>query len=172
MPYFNAHRRKHAAGLAETIMTDGRLYLDDLTIGQRFASAERVLDKAQITAFATAFDPQPFHLDDAAAKGTLFGGLAASGWHTAAVTMKLLVESLPIAGGIIGAGGEIAWPRPVRPGDALHVETEVIDISRSKSRRDRGSATLRSETRNQRGEVVQATTIRIIVPARQAAAAA
>lgn len=153
-------------------MTDARLYLDDLTVGQRFASAERVLDKAQITAFAAAFDPQPFHLDEAAAKGTLFGGLAASGWHTAAVTMKLLVESLPIAGGIIGAGGEIAWPRPVRPDDVLRVETEVIDIARSKSRPDRGSVTLRSETRNQRGEAVQTTTVRIIVPARQAAAAA
>ena len=152
-------------------MTDARLYLDDLTVGQRFASAGHALDKAQITAFAAAFDPQPFHLDDAAAKGTLFGGLAASGWHTAAVTMKLLVESTPIAGGIIGAGGEIAWPRPTRPGDVLHVETEVIDIARSKSRPDRGSVTLRSETQNQRGEVVQTTTARLIVPARQAAAA-
>ena len=152
-------------------MTDARLYLDDLTVGQRFASAGHALDTAQITAFAAAFDPQPFHLDDAAAKGTLFGGLAASGWHTAAVTMKLLVESTPIAGGIIGAGGEIAWPRPTRPGDVLHVETEVIDIARSKSRPDRGSVTLRSETQNQRGEVVQTTTARLIVPARQAAAA-
>ena len=152
-------------------MTDARLYLDDLTIGQRFASGERVLDKDQITAFAAAFDPQPFHLDDAAAKGTLFGGLAASGWHTAAVTMKLLVDSLPIAGGIVGAGGEIAWPRPVRPDDALHVEAEVIDIARSKSRPDRGSVTLRSETKNQRGEVVQTTIARLIVPARLAAAA-
>lgn len=152
-------------------MTDARLYLDDLKVGQRFTSAAHTLDRAQITAFANQFDPQPFHLDEAAAKGTLFGGMAASAWHTAAVTMKLLVDSLPIAGGIIGSNGEFAWLRPVRPGDVLRVETEVVDVAGSKSQSARGKATLRSDTKNQRGEVVQSITVRIVVPARQAAAA-
>jgi acyl dehydratase len=94
------------------------LFLDDLRVGQRFSSASHTIDEAQIKAFAAQFDPQPFHLDDAAAKATLFGGLAASGWHTAAITMKLLVDSgLPLMGGIIGSGGEVSWPRPTRPGD-------------------------------------------------------
>ena len=102
-------------------MTEGqeRLYLDDLAVGQRFASGPQALDAGQIKAFAEAFDPQPFHLDEAAAASSLFGGLAASGWHTAAISMRLLVGSVPLAGGVIGAGGEIAWPRPTRPGDVL-----------------------------------------------------
>jgi acyl dehydratase len=149
-------------------MPESRFYLDDLYSGQRFTSATHAVDAEQITGFARKFDPQPFHLDDAAAKPTLFGGLAASGWHTAALTMKLLVAGTPIAGGIIGTGGEIAWPRPTRPGDLLRVETEVIEVARSKSKPDRGIATLRSETKNQRDEVVQAITVRILVPARPA----
>src|SRR5215471_15761561 len=96
--------------------SDGRLYLDDLHVGQRFASATHAVDADQITAYARQFDPQPFHLDEEAAKATLFGGLAASGWHTMAMTMRLLVDAgLPLAGGIIGAGAEIAWPQPTRP---------------------------------------------------------
>ncbi|MBN9527796.1 MAG: MaoC family dehydratase [Alphaproteobacteria bacterium] len=143
------------------------LYLDDLVVGQRFASPSHQLDEAQIKAFAGQFDPQPFHLDDEAAKGTLFGGLAASGWHTAAVTMKLLVAGgAPIAGGIIGAGGEIKWPAPTRPGDILHVESEVIEIVPSKSRPDRGMVTLRSRTMNQDGQVVQEFTAKLVVPRR------
>src|ERR1022692_363691 len=91
---------------------DGALYLDDLHVGQHFTSASHAIDAAQIKAFARQFDPQPFHLDEEAAKGTMFGGLVASGWHTAAITMRLLVESgLPIAGGLIGIGGEMSWPR-------------------------------------------------------------
>jgi acyl dehydratase len=126
-----------------------------------------VLDAGQITAFAREFDPQPFHLDDEAAKATLFGGLAASGWHTAAVTMRLLVQSgLPIAGGIIGSGGELSWSKPARPGDALSVESEVLEITPSRSRPDRGSARIRSETRNQNGEIVQTFTARLVVPRR------
>lgn len=146
------------------------LHLDDLTVGQRFVSPTHQLDEAQIKAFAGQFDPQPFHLDDTAAKGTLFGGLAASGWHTAAITMKLLVGGgAPIAGGIIGAGGEIKWPAPTRPGDALHVESEVIEIVPSKSRPDRGMVTMRSRTLNQNGQVVQEFAAKLVVPRRPGA---
>ena len=146
---------------------DGGLTLDDLHVGQRFESGTHALDAGQIKAFASQFDPQRFHLDDAAAKQTLFGGLAASGWHTAALTMKLIVGGgVPFAGGLIGAGGEIAWPRPTRPGDVLQVFSEVLEITPSRSKPDRGSVTLRSETRNQRGEVVQTLTARMIVPRR------
>ena len=146
---------------------DGRLYLDDLEVGQRFTSGTCVVDETEIKAFARQFDPQPFHLDEAAAKATLFGGLAASGWHTAAMTMKLLVDSgLPLAGGILGAGGEIAWPLPTRPGDTLQVESEVLEITPSRSRPDRGLAVIRSLTRNQKNEVVQSLTSKLIVPRR------
>lgn len=142
-------------------------FLDDLSAGQVFVSGSHRIDEEQIKAFAAQFDPQPFHLDDAAAKSTLFGGLAASGWHTAALTMKLLVQSgAPIAGGIVGAGGEIAWPRPTRPGDVLTVYTEVIEVTPSKSRADRGMVTMRSETRNQDGQAVQVSTMKLVVPRR------
>ena len=145
----------------------GLLYLDDLEVGQRFSSGSHAMDEAQIKTFAAQFDPQPFHLDDEAAKGTLFGGLAASGWHTAAVTMRLLVDGgAPIAGGIIGGGGEIAWPKPTRPGDVLRVESEVLEIVPSRSRPDRGRVTFRYETRNQHGDVVQVMTVGLVVPRR------
>jgi acyl dehydratase len=144
-----------------------RLYLEELRVGQRFCSGTHVVDAAQIKAYANQFDPQPFHLDDEAAKATLFGGLAASGWHTAAITMRLMVESgLPLAGGIIGAGGQLAWPQPTRPGDTLRVESEVMEITPSRSRPDRGTVVVRSRTRNQRDEVVQELTARLIVPRR------
>jgi len=143
------------------------LCLDDLTVGDRFTTAEHALDTAQIVAFAGAFDPQPFHLDDAAAKDTLFGGLAASGWHTAAITMKLMVTSgMRVQGGNIGAGCELQWPRPTRPGDVLHVESEVIEIRPSASRPDRGIVTMRSETKNQRGEAVQVMVSKLVMPRR------
>jgi acyl dehydratase len=93
--------------------------------------------------------------------------LAASGWHTAALTMKLMVESgAPFSGGIIGAGGEITWPRPTRPGDVLTVFSEVIEVTPSRSRPDRGMVTLRSETRNERDEVLQVLTAKLVVPRR------
>lgn len=142
------------------------LYLEDLHVSQRFVSGTQQIDERQIKAFATQFDPQPFHLDGEAAQGTLFQGLAASGWHTAAVTMRLLVESLPFAGGIVGAGGEITWPKPTRPGDVLHVESEVVEVKPSQSRPDRGIATLRSETRNQLGEIMQVLVAKMVVPVR------
>ncbi|WP_082516845.1 MaoC family dehydratase [Acidovorax sp. Leaf78] len=146
------------------------LYLDDLAVGDRFTSGEHAMDEAQIKAFATQFDPQPFHLDEAAGRATLFGGLAASGWHTAAITMRLQVTTgLPIAGGIIGAGAEISWPRPTRATDVLHVVSEVLEIQPSRSKPDRGMVTVRSETRNQQGDVLQLSTVRIVVPRRQVA---
>lgn len=147
------------------------IYLDDLAVGDQFRSGEHAMDEDQIKAFAAQFDPQPFHLDDAAAQATLFAGLAASGWHTAAVTMRLQVTSgLPIAGGIIGAGGELSWPRPTRASDVLHVVSEVVQIQPSRSKPDRGMVTVRSETRNQHGEVLQVSTVRIVVPRRPGAA--
>src|SRR5262252_7819268 len=149
------------------IAGQSRLYLEDLAVGRRFTSATHVIDASQIKAFAGQFDPQPFHLDDETAKSTLFAGLAASGWHTAAITMRLLVESgLPLAGGIIGAGGEIAWPKPTRPGDTLRVESEVLEVTPSRSRPDRGMATVRSVTRNQKDEAVQELKAKLIVPRR------
>jgi len=146
-----------------------RFYLDDLKIGQRFTSGTLALDAEQIKTFARAYDPQPFHLDEAAAENSIFKGLAASGWHTAALTMRLLVSGgLPLAGGSVGAGGEIAWPRPTRPGDILQVESEVVAVTPSRSRPDRGIVTVRSETKNQRGEVVQVLTAKLMVPRRPA----
>jgi acyl dehydratase len=109
------------------------LYLDDLRVGQRFTSGSLRVEEAE-KAFAARFDPQPFHLDESAARASMFGGLAASGWHTAALSMRLLVDGgAPIAGGVIGASGELAWPRPARPGDVLTVETEVLQVVPSKS---------------------------------------
>ena len=138
-------------------------YLEDLKAGDIFESGTHQVDEAQITAFAQQFDPQPFHLDAEAAKDSLFGGLAASGWHTAAMSMRLLVDSLPLARGIIGAGGEVSWPRPTRPGDVLQVVTEVLSVTPSRSKPDRGMALMRNETRNQRGEVLQVFTVNTIV---------
>ena len=146
-------------------------FLEDLRVGQRFSSGSHTIDEAQIKAFAAQFDPQPFHLDGEAAKAMLFGRLAASGWHTAAITMKLLVESgLPLRGGIIGSGGEINWPKPTRPGDTLTVLSEIEEITPSRSRPDRGMIRVRSETRNQDGETVQILIAKLVVPRRASAA--
>lgn len=140
-------------------------YLDDLQVGDRFSSTGYPLDEAQIKAFAMQFDPQPFHLDHEAAKETLFSGLAASGWHTAAITMRLLVDGgLPLAGGIIGAGGEISWPQPTRPGDMLRVESEVVSVTPSRSRPERGMVVVRSTTQNQHGHVLQLSVYKLVVP--------
>ena len=143
------------------------LYLEDLHVGQRFSSGTHALDEDQVIAFASQFDPQPFHLDAAAAGAMFFGGLVASGWHTAAITMRLLVlGGVPIARGLIGVGAELSWPRPTRPGDVLRVESEVVEISPSRTRPDRGMVKVRSETRNQRDEVVQVLEARMMVPRR------
>ncbi len=132
-------------------------YLDDLSVGQKFGSGRLTLGLDAIRRFAGEFDPQSFHLDDEAAQATNFRGLAASGWHTAALTMRLLVESeFRPAGGIVGAGvDELRWPRPVRPGDELRVESEVLELRPSKSRPQQGIARLRVTTLNQDGEVLQ-----------------
>ena len=143
------------------------LFLEDLAVGQRFTSAAATMDAAAIKEFAAAWDPQPFHLDEDAAAGSLFGGLVASGWHTAALSMRLLVTTgLPLAGGIIGSGGEILWEKPVRPGDTLQVECEVLEVAPSRSRPDRGMIRVRCLTRNQNGETVQSFTPRLVVARR------
>jgi acyl dehydratase len=143
------------------------LYLEDLSVGQRFTTGTLTVTEAEIKEFAGRYDPQPFHLDNAAAAKTLIGGLAASGWHTAAMTMRLLVDGgAPLAWGIIGGGGEIAWPRPTRAGDVLYVEGEVMEITPSRSKPDRGMVLMKSETRNQDGETVQVTSMKLVVPRR------
>ena len=140
-----------------------RLYLEDLHVGQRFESRPHTLDVAQIKAFAAEFDPQPFHLDEDAAKASLFGGLAASGWHTAALTMRLLVESVPLADGLVGAELQLAWPRPTRPGMTLQVFSEILDIVPSRSKPRMAMVTMRNETRNEDGEVLQLFTVKMPV---------
>ena len=141
-----------------------KFYLEDFVVGQRFTSATHALDSAQIKAFAARFDPQPFHLSEEDADKSFFQGLAASGWHTASITMSLLVKGgMPIAGGLIGAGGELQWPKPVRPGDVLKVESEVLEIKASRSKPERGMVTVKSVTRNQNGEEVQVLTSRMLV---------
>ncbi len=140
------------------------LYLEDLAPGQRFTSGTYPLEEAAIREFAAQFDPQPFHLDPDAARRTLFEGLVASGWHTAAITMRLLVTGgLELAGGLIGTGATISWPKPARPGDVLRVETELVEVKPSRSRMNRGTATFRCTTLNQRDEVVQTFTGTLLV---------
>ena len=145
------------------------LYFEDFSVGQKFGSTTTLsVDTPAIKSFAAQFDPQPFHLDETAAQETLFRGLAASGFHTAALTMRLLVDGgAPIAGGIIGAGAEeLRWPRPVRPGDELTVESEVLEIRPSRSRPTQGLMKMRSTTLNQNGEPVQVFTANLVVPRR------
>ncbi len=143
------------------------LYLDDVTVGQTFISAAEEITEAEILAFAEKYDPQPFHLDHEAAKGTIFGGLAASGWHTAAFTMRLNVTSGPkFAGGIVGGGGELTWPLPTRPGDILHAEYEVLEVTPSRSKPDRGMILLLINTVNQHGKIAQSAKMKLILPKR------
>jgi len=140
------------------------LYLEDFFVGQKFGSGRVSISADEIKAFAAHYDPQPFHLDEAAAENSFFAGLAASGWHTAALTMRLIVtgEFKP-AGGVIGAGNEISWTRPVRPGDELHIESEVLEVRPSKSQPSRGLIKVRSTTFNQRDEPVQVLTASLMV---------
>ena len=141
-------------------------YLEDFTVGQTFGSGRLRIDEEQIRRFASEFDPQPFHLDDKAARDTIFRGLAASGWHTAALTMRLLVEGeMKPAGGVVGAGiDELRWPRPVRPGDELRVESEVLEVHPSKSRPEQGMIKVRSTTLNKSGDAVQIFVGNLVVP--------
>jgi acyl dehydratase len=148
-------------------MTIGPMYLEDFSPGQLFTTGTKLVEEAEVKAFAAAYDPQPFHMDDAAAKATLFGALAASGWHTAAMSMRLIVDDgPPIAGGIIGGGGELNWAKPTYPGDVLQVTIEVMEVTPSRSRPERGSLLLRNATRNQNGEIVQTFTVKLVVPRR------
>jgi acyl dehydratase len=145
------------------------LFLEDLAVGQRFESRTQPVEADAIKAYASEFDPQPFHLDEVAARKTLFGALVASGWHTASLTMRLIVESVPLAGGVIGSGGELSWPRPTKAGDRLRVVTEVLEITPSRSRQDRGMIVMRSTTLNQNEEAVQVFTPKVVVQRRRGA---
>ena len=144
------------------------LYLEDITVGQIFRSGRLRIDTDRIKTFAAEFDPQPFHLDEAAAQNSIFQGLAASGWHTAALTMRLLVDSeFKPAGGIIGAGfDEFRWLQPVRPGDELRVESEVLEVRPSKSRPRQGLIKVRATTMNQDNDAVQVFVGNLVVPRR------
>ena len=142
----------------------GPLYLEDLRVGQQFTSATHRMEESRIKTFAEEFDPQPFHLDESAAAASVFRGLSASGWHTAAVAMRLMVTGgLPLANGVIGMGGEIAWPRPTRPGDTLRVESEIVEITPSRSKPNQGIVTVKSRMLNQNGEPVYLFTAKILV---------
>ena len=146
------------------------LYLEDFHVGLRTSGGSHSLDVAQIKAFAGEFDPQPFHLDEAAADKSIFGGLCASGWHTAALTMKLITQvKPPIAGGIIGAGAELNWPTPARPGDVLRVECEALEVRPSRSKPDRGIVLMQIRTLNQHDEVRQDLKAKLLVFRREAA---
>lgn len=143
-------------------------YFEDFAVGQIYGTEKLRVERERIKSFAAEFDPQPYHLDEEAANQSFFAGLAASGWHTAAITMRLMVEGeLKPAGGIIGLGfEEFRWPRPVRPGDELHVESEVLEVRPSKSRPDQGLVKLRNTTLNQNGEAVQVVVGSLLVPRR------
>jgi acyl dehydratase len=145
-------------------------YFEDYAVGQIYRSGRRRIDKEEIVAFAREFDPQPYHLDEEAAKNSPFKGLAASGWHTAAITMRLMVDGeFKPAGGILGVGlDQFSWLRPVRPGDELHVTSEVMEVRPSKSRSDRGTIRMQNTTLNQNDEPVQVFTSNVIVPRRPA----
>jgi len=148
-------------------------YLEDFAVGQTFKTGRHRIDKVQIFAFARQFDPQPFHIDEDAARNSPFGGLVASGWHTTAITMRLLVDGeFRPAGGILGVGfEELSWPRPVRPGDELHASSEVLEVRPSKSKPDRGMIRVRTTTFNQNEEAVLVFTGNLLVPRRLAAQA-
>jgi acyl dehydratase len=146
----------------------GKYFLEDFAVGQIFATGKLQVDTDQIKSFAKQFDPQPYHLDEEAAEKSPFRGLAASGWHTAALTMRLLVDGdFKPAGGILGVGFDaLSWPKPVRPGDELHAKSEILEVRPSKSRPDRGTIRVRTTTYNQNDEAVQEFTGNLLVPRR------
>ena len=132
------------------------IYLDDLAVGDQFTSGEHAMDEAQITAFAAQFDPQPFHLDDAAARATLFGGLAASGWHTAGIVMRMMCDGFILDSSSLGSPGldSLKWHKPVLVGDALRARMTVLDSRPMKSKPHVGLVQTRWEALNQRDEIV------------------
>lgn len=143
------------------------LWLEDFEVGGKFQTAEYEVTRENMIEFARNYDPQPFHLSESTAEGTFFKALAASGWHTAAITMRLLVTSgLPIATGIIGASVDLTWPSPTRPGDVLRVELTVTEVKPSKSNPSRGFVTAVYDTLNQHGSIRQHTTAKLLVFAR------
>lgn len=143
------------------------LYHEDISVGTKFTTGNYLLSEEEIVSFAKHYDPQPFHIDREAATDSLFAGLAASGWQTAAVTMKLLVtHGIALAGGIVGAGCDLSWPAPTRPGDTLHVDSEIVEVTLAASGRKRGVIRMRSETKNQHGVVVQIMVAKLVVQRR------
>ncbi len=145
-------------------MPSRSLYLEDLSVGMVFKAGPESITEADIIAFAKQFDPQPFHTDPVAAKNTVFKGLAASGWHTIGLTMRMLVNGgMPFAGGSVGFGAEVAWPKPTRPGDKLSVEAEILEITPSRSKPNQAIVTLRTTTFNQNNEIVQILTSKNLV---------
>lgn len=156
--------RAGSIGFREKLPLDQSLYLEDLFLGQRFTSATYQMTEQRIKAFATEFDPQPFHLDETAAQNTVFRGLAASGWHAASVAMRLLVTGgLPLGNGIVGLGGDLTWPNPTRPGDTLHVESEIVEITPSRTKPNQAVVKVKSTTLNQEGTPVYIFTAKVLV---------
>ncbi|MEO8025383.1 MAG: MaoC family dehydratase [Bryobacteraceae bacterium] len=156
--------------MSEPAPVPHKLYLEDLNIGQSFTSAAYVLEEAAIKAFAAEFDPQPFHLENAAAEASVFKGLAASGWHTTAIAMRLIVDGgIPLAGGIIGLGADVQWPRPTRPGDVLTLEAEIAEITPSRSKPNQAVVTVRCTMFNQNREPVMYLTPKLLVFKRDSA---
>ena len=156
----------HECGLIFAAMKEH--YFDDLKVGDRFKSEPLGVTEKQLIEFAHKFDPQMFHLSRKKAERTIFKGLVASGWHTAAMTMRLFVQTLNVAEGAIGLGvDELRWPNVVRPGDVLTVETEIVDLRPSRSRPSFGIIRLRNVTTNQRGEIVQTMLASAMVPRRK-----
>lgn len=139
-----------------------KIYLNDLTIGTTWTSREHTLTEADIIEFAQQYDPQPFHTDPERAKDSFFGTLVASGWQTACLTMRLMVETIPIATGLIGASGSVKWGRPTYPNDRIHVVAKVVDIKRSTSKPNQGIVTVQIDTINQDGEFAQQFTCNML----------
>jgi acyl dehydratase len=147
------------------------LYFEDFYVGQRFDSiGSYKVTAAEIKEFGEKYDPQPFHLDEAAGEGSFFHGLAASGWLTAAIVMRLRVLSVPVRGGMIGAGAEeMRWTEPVRPGDTIRTEIEVVGVRHSNSRKDYGVVRTRTHAFNQNDQVVMRATVNFLAPLRPTA---
>ena len=147
--------------------TSPGLYFEDLRVGHRYTSGRYAVSEAQILAFAREFDPQPLHTDPVAARDSVLGGLSASGWHTAAITMRLTADGpLQLAGGTVVLGAELRWHKPTRPGDVLHLESEIVELRVSRSNPERGIVRVRMETLTEAGELLQTLTATLLVPTR------